>query len=70
LRSGARASRRNSAGLPIFPGLAKLDEANKGKVTHATGETNLGWDDSDLDQMKKVPASAFEVVKLGTIITK
>jgi hypothetical protein len=131
----------DAAGLPIFPGLARLAEAQKGEITHAlrftaqstqaayvhpathlasnktdpnlppmglrvrlkasydlaavtgtskviltalkkygmfladngsnwyiSGETNTAWNDDDLNQMKKVPASAFEVVKLGTLM--
>lgn len=32
-----------------------------------TGATDSRWNDEDLDQMKTVPGSAFEVVELGTI---
>jgi hypothetical protein len=32
-----------------------------------TGSTDPRWVDSDLDQLKTVPASAFEVVQLGTL---
>jgi hypothetical protein len=32
------------------------------------GEQNVLWDDNEIYQLKNVPASAFEVVKLGTII--
>ena len=34
-----------------------------------SGETNRLWDDADLDQLKTVPGSAFEVVRLGPILT-
>ena len=32
-----------------------------------TGATDSRWDDDDLDQLKTVPGSEFEVVQLGTI---
>jgi hypothetical protein len=44
--------------------------ADNGSDWYITGETNTGWDDDDLDQMKSVPGSAFEVVKLGEILTQ
>lgn len=133
----------DAAGLPIFPGLARRDEAKAGEIRHAlrftvnasqaayvhpathfasnktdpklppmglrvrlkasydlsavsgdsrviltalkkygmfmadngsdwfvSGATDAGWNDDDLAQIKAVPASAFEVVKLGKIQTK
>ncbi len=41
--------------------------ADNGSDWFISGETNTAWDDNDLAQIKTVPASAFEVVKLGTI---
>jgi len=41
--------------------------ADNGSDWYITGETNTSWDDNDLNQLKSVPASAFEVVKTGTI---
>ncbi len=41
--------------------------ADNGSDWFITGETNAQWNDSELNQLKQVPASAFEVVKLGTI---
>jgi len=43
--------------------------ADNGSSWYFTGETNTSWDDDDLDQIKSVPASAFEVVSTGTVIT-
>jgi len=42
--------------------------ADNGSDWFITGETNTSWDDNDLDQLKTVPASAFEVVQTGPII--
>ena len=42
--------------------------ADNGSDWYITGETNTAWNDNDLDQLKTVPASQFEVVKLGTIL--
>jgi len=130
----------DAAGLPIFPGLARLDEVRSGRIRHAlrftasrtqrayvsparhfassrrdsnlppmglrvrlkagydigrftgdarvileclrtygmiladnggdwfiSGETNTGWDDEDLDQLKTVPGSAFEAIETGPL---
>ena len=42
----------DAAGLPILPGLVRRDEVRAGE---------------DLEQLKAVPAAAFEVVRLGEI---
>jgi hypothetical protein len=42
--------------------------ADNGGDWFISGETNRAWDDDDLDQLKGVPGSAFEVVQLGTIL--
>jgi len=34
------------------------------------GKDSTCWDDNDLDQLKNVPGSAFEVVKTGKIRRK
>jgi hypothetical protein len=41
--------------------------ADNGSDWFITGETNTAWDDDDLNQLKTVPASAFEVVQLGPL---
>ncbi len=43
--------------------------ADNGSDWFITGETNTAWDDDDLNQLKSVPANAFEVVQLGEIHT-
>jgi hypothetical protein len=43
--------------------------ADNGSNFYITGETNTNWNDDDLDQIKTVPASAFEVVETGPVIT-
>ncbi len=42
--------------------------ADNGSDWFITGATDTRWNDDDLDQMKTVPASAFEVVRTGTIV--
>ena len=42
--------------------------ADNGGDWFISGETNTAWDDDDLEQLKTVPASSFEVVRLGTIV--
>lgn len=44
--------------------------ADNGSDWFITGETSTAWNDEDLDQLKTVPGSAFEVVKLGPIVTQ
>ncbi len=41
--------------------------SDNGSDWFITGETNTRWNDDDLDPLKSVPGSAFEVVKLGEI---
>jgi hypothetical protein len=43
--------------------------ADNGGDWFISGETNSSWNDDDLNQLKSVPASAFEVLKLGEIHT-
>jgi hypothetical protein len=43
--------------------------ADNGSSWYITGAPDPGWDDTDLDQLKTVPGSAFEVVTTGTIQT-
>ncbi|MBD5654483.1 MAG: hypothetical protein IAI50_04805 [Candidatus Eremiobacteraeota bacterium] len=44
--------------------------ADNGSDWYITGSTDSRWNDDDLKQLNDVPARAFEVVKLGPIITK
>ncbi len=41
--------------------------ADNGSDWFITGESNPAWNNTEINQLKQVPASAFEVVKLGTI---
>lgn len=41
--------------------------ADNGSDWFISGETNRAWDDDDLEQLKGVPGSAFEVVRLGEL---
>ena len=43
--------------------------ADQGSRWYITGAADPRWDDDDLNQLKGVPSSAFEVVQLGTVIT-
>lgn len=43
--------------------------ADNGSDWYITGETNTSWDDNNLDQLKNIPGSAFEVVQTGPLIT-
>jgi len=42
--------------------------ADNGTSWYITGASDPRWNDSNLDQLKTVPGSAFEVVRVGTII--
>ncbi|MDE3088750.1 MAG: hypothetical protein KGJ80_05135 [Chloroflexota bacterium] len=41
--------------------------ADNGSSWFITGATDSRWNDTDLNQLKTVPGSAFEVIQLGTI---
>ncbi len=42
--------------------------ADNGSSWYLSGESNPKWDDADLEQLKTVPGSAFEVVKIDQIL--
>jgi hypothetical protein len=42
--------------------------ADNGADWFVSGEANIGWNDDELRQLGTVPASAFEVIKTGTLI--
>jgi hypothetical protein len=42
--------------------------ADTGTSWYITGAPDPRWNDTDLDQLKTVPGTAFEVVQLGTIL--
>jgi hypothetical protein len=41
--------------------------ADNGSDWYLSGETNPDWDDDELEPLRKVPASAFEVVEVGPV---
>ncbi len=41
--------------------------ADNGSNWYVSGETNTSWDDNDLNQIKSIPASQFEVIQLPTL---
>ena len=43
--------------------------ADNGSNWFFTGASDSRWDDEDLDQLKQVPGSAFEVVDTGPVLT-
>jgi len=42
--------------------------ADNGSDFYITGTQDVRWDDNDLNQLKSVPASAFEVVSTGQVL--
>lgn len=44
--------------------------ADNGSPWYITGAPNSGWNNEDLDQLKRVPGSAFEAVSTGPILHK
>jgi hypothetical protein len=44
--------------------------ADNGTSWFISGATDSRWDDEDLDQLKEVPGSAFEVVDTGEEIVR
>jgi hypothetical protein len=42
--------------------------ADNGSSWYITGAPNPRWDDADLEQLKRVPGSAFEAVRSGSIL--
>ncbi|MEO8798358.1 MAG: hypothetical protein ABI551_10765 [Polyangiaceae bacterium] len=49
-------------------GLLVADNSGGGNNWFISGETNTGWNDDELDLLKAVPGTAFEVVTVGTTI--
>ncbi len=41
--------------------------ADNGSPWYVSGAADRRWDDADIEQLKRVPASAFEVVRSGPI---
>ncbi len=80
LPMGARLRLKASYNVSGFPPQAKviltalknygMIVADNGSNMYLTGAPNDGWNNDDLHTLQQVPASAFEVVHMGTPITK
>jgi hypothetical protein len=70
LKASYDLARFHGASRVILDGLKRygMFVADNGGDWFITGETNTAWDDDDLDQLKTVHASSFEVVQLGAVI--
>ncbi len=51
-------------------GLFMADNAGSGNNWYISGETNTSWDDDNLDQLKGIPGTAFEVLTIGPTIAQ
>jgi hypothetical protein len=55
--------------LAILKGLRRYGMflAGNGSPLYISGAADRGWNDADLDQLRRVPATAFEAVKTGSL---
>ncbi len=69
LKAGYPLGRFSGAALIVLKCLKKygMFVADNGSNWFISGATYTGWNDDDLDQLKSVPGSAFEVVATGPI---
>jgi hypothetical protein len=69
LKASYDLSRFTGASRVILTALKKygMFVADNGSDWFISGATDARWNDNDLNQMKTVPGSAFEVVQTGTI---
>jgi hypothetical protein len=44
--------------------------ADNGSDWFISGAPDPRWDDADLNALKQVPGSSFEVVRMGTVVTR
>ena len=67
LKASFDISRFHGASLVILQTLKRYGMlvADNGSNWFITGATDTGWDDNDLNQLKSVPGTAFEVVNTG-----
>jgi hypothetical protein len=67
LKASYDLSRFHGASLVILQALKRYGMlvADNGSNWYITGATDTGWNDDDLNQLKGVPGSAFEVVDTG-----
>ena len=70
LKAGYDISRFTGASRVVLEALKRygMMVADNGSDWFISGATDSRWDDEDLEQLKTVPASAFEVVQTGAII--
>lgn len=69
LKASYDLSRFSGGALVILTALERygMFVADNGSDWFISGETNTAWDDDQLEPLKTVPGSAFEVVKLGDL---
>ena len=69
LKASYSLARFHGQSLVILKALKKygMIVADNGSSWYITGAVDKRWNDTDLDQMKSVPGSAFEVVNTGAI---
>jgi len=69
LKASYDISHLTGAALVVAEALKKygMIVADNGSNWYISGSTDSRWNDDDLDQLKSVPGSAFEVVQHGTI---
>lgn len=69
LRADYDLSRFHGAALVILKGLRKygMMVVDNGSDWYISGEKDTRWNDQDLNQLKTVPGTAFEVVRLGQL---
>jgi hypothetical protein len=65
----------DAAGLPILPGLVRREEVRAGEIRHALRFTLARTQRAYVHPathfaLKTVPAGAFEVLKLGPLVTQ
>ena len=70
LKANFDLSRFHGGALVVLKALKKygMMVADNGTSWYITGGADARWDDDDLDQLKTVPGSAFEVVPTGPIL--
>jgi hypothetical protein len=70
LKAGYDVSRFTGAARVILEALRRygMIVADNGSNWYVTGASDTRWNDTDLDQLKAVPGSAFEVVQTGPIL--
>jgi hypothetical protein len=69
LKAGFSLSGFHGESLIVLRALKRygLIVADNGPSWHVTGAPDPRWNDGDIEQLKRVPGSAFEVVQSGPI---